>query len=139
MEKRDYLESQIEQLGLVLKNIIGFLIGKKSPGLETSKQLASLALKAELGFDPDEAVMLGDDDFLQRLIDTGKFNEGNYEKLADVLYLMAQEQLQTENRGEAKQLFNKSLLLYRYLERTEKKYSFYRNSRIVAIQSYGVN
>jgi len=131
MERRDYLEVQIEQLGQVLRAIANLLGAKKTLGAEAVNQQASQALKEELGFDVDALTGVPDNDFIAHLANTGRFNNQNYEALATILVGIAQS---ATNDIISKNLYSKALLLYKHVDEADRTYSANRYQQILQIE-----
>ena len=130
MERRDYLETQIEQLALVLANIFGMLTGNKVANSEASDDSVSQALKEELGFNIDGLIDIGNDEFIDSLNRFNKFDSENFERLADILFLLAGQSGVTADDFKTRNLYSKALLLYKYLEQQDKMYSMQRDYKI---------
>ncbi|KOS04656.1 hypothetical protein AM493_00315 [Flavobacterium akiainvivens] len=124
MEQRDHLEKQIEAMGQFLARLFSKLASKDLAATESND--VNRELKEELGFDVDELLQMTEEDFVPTLLDTGKFDADNLEKLADVLAEVA--------RQNEKDLYTRALLIYDYLEQSGGVYSIARNAKINAIR-----
>jgi len=134
MERRDYLEDQIKQLAQVLASMIGFIKGKKNANFESAAEAVDRALQAELDLDIESLTGLSDEHFIAKLAATNKFNSDNFERLANVLFILAKTSGADANNLKVNKLYSKSLLLYKYIESNDKNYSLHRNSRMREIQ-----
>ena len=134
--QQDYLLRQIDQLGQVLAKILGNLLGLKSQGeLTEGWAIASQALKTELDMDVDELIQISPEEFISTLHDVKKFNDDNFDKLADILLILAEDldnrDVDTEKRN---RLYERSLILFNYLNSTGSLYSFDRHHKIEKIK-----
>lgn len=93
MERSDYLEKQINQLGKVLGTIFARLLALKNESMSETKLLpvAAEALKNELDIDMDELLAQPDDTFIENLQTNLNFSPENLDQLADILTLLAHE------------------------------------------------
>ncbi len=130
MERRDYLMMQVEQLGAVLRKLLSMLLNTKDIGTETTAVIDQ-ELSENLGYNTDELLAIEDDRWIETLLNTGRFNTENLEKLADLLLSMAEN----DSTGIRDRLYRKSLMIYKYLEKSEKTYSMERNANIEKIES----
>ena len=136
MEQEDYLKRQIDQLGKVLGKILAGLMGLKarvqvSQGIESVSQV----LKTELGLNLEDLTLIPADLFLTTLIDTKKFSDNNFEQLAEIMFLIAEE-LNTKNIDilKMKSLYERALIIFEILDQTSSTYSFDRHSKIKKIK-----
>jgi hypothetical protein len=131
MEKEDYLERQINQIGRILGKIISGLLGRKSQGqVNTGIEIVNQMLKSELDFDTQDLMAIQTDLFVNTLISEKKFNSDNLEKLAEILLLIADDEKKSEN----KILYEKCLVIFDYLEKTGNVYSFDRTWKMEQIK-----
>ena len=122
MEQRDYLKKQIDQLGQVLAKLFSDLLGLKNSGqINTGLEMTDQTLKNELDFDVQDLLDMPTDKFIDTLTtQTGLTNE-NLDKLSEILLLIA------DNReNDNKNLFEKCLIIYEYLEKADSIYSLDR-------------
>ena len=133
MEQEDYLKRQIDQLarvlGKILLNFLGFKQkGQVSIGIEITNQ----ALKSELDFDIQELINIPNDSFINILLSKKQFNNYCFEKLFEILFLMADD---TEDK-EKKKIYEKCIILLEYLEEKDKVYCFDRQLKLKQIKKY---
>ena len=92
MDQEDFLKSQIDQLGRVLGKILTALLGFKAQGqVSEGIEAADQALKTELGLNIDDLTLIPTELFLTTLLDTKKFGDNNFEQLAEIMFLIAEE------------------------------------------------
>jgi len=130
MEHRDYLESQIDQLGKVLAKIFSDLLGVKNSGqISIGLEITNQTLKSELNFDIQDLIDIPTDDFINSLKEQN-LTDDNLDKLAEILLLIADNR-QADN----KTLYEKCLTIYKYLEKTKNIYSLDRQWKIERIKN----
>ena len=132
MEQEDYLKRQIDQLGRVFGKILVDLLGLKSKGqVNIGIEITNQMLKSELDFDIQELTDIRTDDFINTLLSEKKFNNDNFEKLAEILLLVADSKAEKER----KMLYEKCLTIFEYLEQTENVYSLDRQQKMARIKN----
>ncbi len=132
MEQRDYLKKQIDQLGQVLAKILSDLIGLKNRGeLNTGIEMTNQTLKNELDFDLQDIVDIPTDKFIDTIKGQKDLTNENIEKLAEILFVIADNQVDGN-----KNLYQKCLAIYAYLENVENSYSLDRNWKIKRIKNF---
>jgi hypothetical protein len=132
MEHRDFLQLQIDQLGQALSKLFSKMLRIKEDGqsLETANQ----SLKEELGFNMDDLAALSTDEFIETLREKELSSDG-FDKLADILLLLADEFYQREPGNErSKNLYLKCLSIYHHLENADSVYPFERQLKIERIK-----
>lgn len=127
MLRKDLIERQVEELGRVLAKMLADALGLNSDGGRNSETI-SRVLQQQLDLDIDLLIHLPDEEFLQTLKNTGKFDSGNLEKLGDLLLLMAESGAQNKL-----ELYRKCLALYQYIDKTDKIFDTNRQSKIQKI------
>lgn len=132
MQRKDYLDKQIDQLGRVLAKMLAEFTGLPSPDADTL-QNADAVLKNELGYDTDEWIAVPESEFVETLLATGKFNSANLEALADWLWWRAN---QTESLPLKTNIARKCLLLYEYIDHTDRIFSADRQAKMTQIRQW---
>lgn len=137
MEQEDYLKRQIDQLGRVLGKILADLIGLRSHGQASNGiEAADQALKNELNLNINELTSIPNAKFISTLLEGRKLSHANFEQLADILFLLAEEPDHGDTvSGKKKELYERSFILYEHLDRTSLTYSFDRHCKIEKIKS----
>lgn len=129
MERRDLIEDQINQLGLVLSRIFSKIIGLKSKGLGLESVIViNQELKDECK--TDNLLELSDDEFIFTLENNKNFNCNNLEKLATNLMLTAEELEVNEKIN----LYQKSLKIFELINTKELTYSHERFLKMKSIE-----
>lgn len=97
MEKKDYIESMIEQMGIFLRRLLSDLI--KNIGPENRDETISLIeekFSNEFNTSIDELIKLSEED-LKSFIIKHKFRAAHLEDLAELLYQMSLQNVKEEN------------------------------------------
>lgn len=130
MEQQDYLKRQIDQIGRIIGKILTDFIGLKNKGqINDGIELTNQALKSELDLDMDELINLTQDQFISTLIKKNLTNE-SLNKFAEILLLIA------DNRKEnPKELREKCIAIYEYLEKVDTIYSLDRQWKIERLRN----
>jgi hypothetical protein len=132
MKQDDYFLKQIDLLGRILGKIVSDLLKLKSKGeIMESIESITLALKNELDLNLNEILLLDNEDFLKFLQEEKKLNNENLEKLAEILYLMGDNN-PTEKRTP---LLEKSLLIFEQLNKNSTTYYPERIKKIERINN----
>ena len=130
MEQRDYLLSQIDQLGLFIDK---WLSAFKNIENSTQREGAILSFNAELqkklNLDLSSILMKTEDQLIEA-IETNKLSNEMIEKLSDALSSIAYSYLNSIDRN---QLNTICLLLYRYINEHDATYSLERDMKIERI------
>lgn len=136
MEQEDFIKRQIDQLGRALEKILSGLMRLKVRG-QTSQGIESVSqdLKTELGLNLEDLTLIPTESFLTTLLDTRKFSDNNFEQLAEIMFLIAEE-LNTRNIdvSKMKQLYERALVIFEILDQTSTTYSYDRHSKIEKIK-----
>jgi hypothetical protein len=136
LQQEDWLIRQINQLGRVLGKILADLIGLKTQGMVGEGiEAAEQALKSELGLNIDDLIAIPTEQFIKTLQESKKMSDDNFDHLADIFLLIAEEldQRGTDNEKK-KKLYERSLNIYEYLDKAGSTYSFDRHYKIERIK-----
>jgi len=134
MEERDYLKRQLDQLGRVLGMLIARLLGTNPEGQMESQAFVNQALNDELQLDIPKIIDMESEYLLFTLTNEKNLNNDNLEKLA-YLFLLLTEDENNLNESERKNLLQKSLIIYEYLQATSDTFSFERHTNIERIKA----
>ncbi len=119
MEQQDYLKRQIDQLGRVLGKIIADFIKMKNEGQATDGiEMSTQSLKREIDLDVLEMIILNPEEFINVLKNQKNFDHENLEKLAEIFSLIA-----VDTHNNQKEIYQKCLLIYEFLEKEKQVYS----------------
>ena len=136
MQQEDFLKRQIDQLGRALGKILTALPGFKAQGkISEGIEVADQTLKIELGLNIDDLTLIPTQSFITTLLEVKKFNDTNFEELAEILFFIAEElNIKNADIGKMKKLYERSLIIYEILDKTSSTYSFDRHSKIEKIK-----
>ena len=132
MERRDYLEIQIEQLGRVLSKLISGFLGIKNQSVSNEiLEQTNSSLDECFGFDLSDLSKLSNQDFIRIIQNNRSFNIENLDKLSNFIELLAE--IKPEN--EKIILLEKSLAIIDYIDKKESIYSLERQMKKVKINN----
>jgi len=137
MQQEDWLIRQINQLGRVLGKILSDLLGLKTQGkVGEGIEAAEQALKNELDLNIDDLTTIPTERFIKTLQEGKKLSEDDFDKLADIFFLIAEELSQrgTDDKKK-KKLYEKALTIHEYLDKTGSTYSIDRHNKIEKIKN----
>ncbi|MFT3793189.1 hypothetical protein [Flavobacterium sp.] len=129
MQRRDYLDQQIEQLGRVLAQLLSEAIGFKNRSSEAT-DCVNAVLQKELGWDTDDLLEIPETQWIETLLATGKFNSANLESFADLL-LWQEKRTDDAKRNK---LLRKCLLIYEHIDKADRIFSAERQAKITSIR-----
>ena len=137
MEQEDYIKRQIDQLGRVLGKILADLTGFRARGqMGEGIEAADQAIKAELGLSINDLISIPTENFINKLQESRKVSDDNFDKLADLFFQLAEELDQSGTDNEKMQnLYERSLMMYDHLDQTSLTYSFDRHTKIEKIKN----
>ncbi|MCX6286655.1 MAG: hypothetical protein NTY96_06030 [Bacteroidetes bacterium] len=137
MEQEDFIKRQIEQLGQVLGKILNLLLGFKAKGqISEGIEIADQSLKNELGLNTDDLILIPTKSFITTLLEVRKFNDNNFDELAEILFIIAEEfNINNTEIKKMKKLYERSLIIYELLDKTSSTYSFDRHRKIEKIKN----
>lgn len=134
MERRDYLTKQIDQMAQVLGKILADLLGLKNQGqIGDGIELVSMSLKEQLKYDLEGLLEMPTAEFVQALRNDRQLSNESLERLADIFLTIADNDEHNPARNNI--LYEKSLVLYEYLERSETTYSMERSKKIARLRN----
>jgi len=123
---------QFDQVGQVLGKILSDLLGLKSQGkVNDGIEIVNQVLKENLDLDIQKLLNIQLDDFINTLKTEKGFNNESLDKLADILTIIAENR---QNKDK-KMLYERCLIIYEYLEKTENVYSVDRKWKIEQIKN----
>lgn len=131
MQQQDHLMKQIDQLGQVLGKLIADFLGLKHTGqLDAGIEISSQVLKRELDLDINELLQIPTDQLIRTLLSKKNLTKENIGKIAEMLSLLA------ESRNDwSKNLHEKCLTIYEWMQREEAVYSLERQWEIERIKN----
>jgi len=134
--QEDFLKRQFDQLGKALGRILANLMDLKDKG-ETIEALevTDRALKKELGMDIDQLLAIPEERFVHLFNEHEKLNIRHLDKFGDIFYQLAELLDQKESNAERKRsLYQRSTIIYEYLNETRSVYSLEKQFLITRIR-----
>ena len=125
MEKRDYIETMIEQMGLFLKRLLSDLI--KNNGTENIDQTINSIeelFEKEFKISIQNIILQSENDFENFLL-KNKFNSNHLESLSEILFQMSLSKKNTEKNFIL--LKEKAVFLLDLVDSISNSYSIERN------------
>ncbi len=133
MPSRDYLIRQFEEMGFFLASLLRRVLKMKEENQQLQMESAvKEELLNELKLDIDQAIMLGNTDFIG-LIKTHFTSDDQLEKFADILKSLGQEIEFYFTLNKANYL-RKALFLYQNLQENSSVFSYDLRIKILEIQ-----
>jgi len=135
MEQRDWLQRQIDQLGIFLANLISGLHELSRKKAFDATEITYRALKDEIGLDLDEITGLDPEEVIPCL--QGRtFNNNSLNLLAEILLFIADDIRSRETEvARSRRYYEKSLIIYEYLDQADSTFYLDRASKIERIKS----
>jgi len=130
MEKQDYLQRQIDQLGKVLAELLGKITGSgKNPDASETLEIVSQVLNENLDWDIKKLLNIPEKEFIDTLKKNQLLNDVNIETLADVFVEVAEHHSSNKEK-----LLKRALMIYKYIEKSNMTFSFTRNQKMEEVQ-----
>lgn len=118
----------------VLGKILADLLGLKNQGqIGDGIELVSMSLKEQLKYDLEGLLEMPTAEFVQALRNDRQLSNESLERLADIFLTIADNDEHNPARNNI--LYEKSLVLYEYLERSETTYSMERSKKIARLRN----
>ena len=125
---RDYIMKQIDQLGAVLSQIIIALVQrKKGAPEELSFDQINALLQEYIDLDIPKLLSMDNNELIDSLKSEYNLNNELIGQLGDILYEIAELD---QNVYPTEALYQKALVIFQYLEKHDKVFSFDRHQRI---------
>lgn len=134
MEQKDYLQREIEKIGVVLRAILNWLKGKainEAITIEKRFEETKEKLFTEINFDVGGFIQMNDEESRIYLSNFKGFDHQNIELLADIIYDLGLNQ----NLNFQKVYLVKALQLYELCSVIDKTFSVDREAKIESIRS----
>ena len=130
MEKRDFIQAEIEKLGFFLQRLLANFLNSNSAAnsIEVINSVTN-ELKCELDFDLPLFVSLSKDE-MKKYLSNFKFNEQHLEKLADLMTELSS----SKANNESKAYLTKTIEILDLVDELSNSYSFERNLKKSQIQ-----
>lgn len=130
MEKRDFIQAEIEKLGFFLQRLLANFLNSNSAAnsIEAINSVTN-ELKCELDFDLPLFVSLSKDE-MKKYLSNFKFNEQHLEKLADLMTELSS----SKANNESKAYLTKTIEILDLVDELTNSFSFERNLKKSQIQ-----
>ena len=136
MFKKDYIQKQLEQLALAIAKVINQLTNLKMNGeLDSGVLIADEFLKAEFDVELAKLAAMDQEHFIGYLTKNKNLNPDKLNLLADLLFETAELYQRAEKKQIADYLNQKTLIIYNYVNETEKTFSQNRQEKITILKS----
>jgi len=129
MEQRDYFLRQIDQLGKALANVLASLLSKGYQGnVLDGMEMIDQTLMDNLNLDMLALSEKDDKTFIDFLLNDLRISPNNLEVLSETMIVYG-------NSSDRKiKIYQKALILLKYIQETSVDYSFDRDTRIKEIE-----
>ncbi len=135
MERRDYLMSQIEEIGLFFARLIGRLQKRLQDQQEDLlTEDARNALSVQFGWDLEELLFLDQQSFIS-LMEENLLADDHYEKMAAIFEFLGDCEAGHKTLLRKELYLRKALLLLEHIEYKSFTYSMERRERIARIHT----
>lgn len=136
MIRKDYIEKQVEQLALVIARIISEITNAKASGkVDSGITIADEFLKTEFDVEFAKLAAMDKQHLVDYLIKNKNIHLYKLDLLADVLFATAELHEKSEKQNIAKSLYEKTLLIYQYVNNKQKTFSQIRQEKISQLNS----
>ncbi|MBL0328909.1 MAG: hypothetical protein IPP64_05695 [Bacteroidetes bacterium] len=136
MIRKDYIEKQVEQLALVIARIISEMTNAKTSGkIDSGISIADEFLKTEFDVEFAKLAVMDKQHLVNYLIKNKNIHIHKLDLLADVLFATAELHEKSEKNNIAKSLFEKTLVIYTFVNNEQKTFSQTRQEKISQINS----
>jgi hypothetical protein len=134
--QEDYLKRQFDQLGRALGRILTNLLALKAERDASEVfEITNHALKKELDMDIDQLLAIPHDQFIDLFRNQEGLNNKHLEKLGDIFYQLADLiSRQHLNKMQSRALYERTSVIYDFLNTTGSVYSLQRQFLINRIQ-----
>lgn len=131
MEQKDYILREIEKIGVMLRYLLGKMIPLKSVREKNNiSEEINNELLENIGYDISSLLNISKKEFDEIFKYNKGFNLENIELLAELLYKISQKK-----PDNSKEILQKSLELYEFVNEAGKTFSFEREKQIDKIKN----
>lgn len=136
MIQRDFIKRQLEELGRAVAKIISDILKLKELGkVDEGIVLAQETLESTFDLDIENLLSLPLNNFVETLIKEKKYSSVHLNYLGDVLFITAELYEQKGEKQRSKELYQRVLIIFNYVDQTEKTFSLERNNKIEKIKN----
>ena len=135
MFKKDYIEKQLEQLALAIAKVISQFTNAKMQGKHGSGiTIADEFLRTEFDVELAKLAAMDNEHLIEHLTINKNLKSAKLNLLADLLYETAGLYESSENVLIANNLYQKIVIIYNYVNETEKTFSQNRQEKITTLK-----
>lgn len=136
MIQRDFIKRQLEELGRAIGKIISDILKLKELGkVDEGIVIAQETLESTFDLDIENLLSLPLNNFVETLIKEKKYSSVHLNYLGDVLLITAELYEQKGEKQRSKELYQRVLIIFNYVDQTEKTFSLERNNKIEKIKN----
>lgn len=135
MVQRDFIKRQFEELARALEKIISDILKLKLEGkINEAIEMSQETLKSTFDLNIEKILSSELNIFIESLIKEKKLSTVHLEGLGELLYATAEMFEQKKETEKAENLYQKVLVIFDYINQTEKTFSMERNNKIETIK-----
>ena len=136
MIQRDFIKRQLEELGRAIGKVISEILKLKEQGkLDEGIVMTQKTLEGTFDLDFENVLSIPSDNIVETLIKEKKYSSVHLNYLGDVLFTCAELFEQKGEKKKSKELYQRVLIIFNYIDQTEKTFSLERNNKIEKIKS----
>ncbi|MDO9185647.1 MAG: hypothetical protein Q7W13_06520 [Bacteroidia bacterium] len=136
MIQRDFIKRQLEELGRAVAKIISDILKLKELGkVDEGIVIAQETVESTFDLDIENLLSLPLNNFVETLIKEKKYSSVHLNYLGDVLLITAELYEQKGEKQRSKELYQRVLIIFNYVDQTEKTFSLERNNKIEKIKN----
>ncbi len=135
MIQRDFIKRQLEELGRTIGKVISDMLKLKERGMVNEGiTLLQETLKNSFDLDIEKIFSLPLENFIETLVKEKKLSSAHLSYVGDIIYATAELFEQKKEIEKAKKLYQKVLIIFNYIDQTEKTFSLERKNKIEKIK-----
>ncbi|MES2284252.1 MAG: hypothetical protein V4547_01105 [Bacteroidota bacterium] len=136
MIQRDFIKRQLEELGRAVAKIISDILKLKEQGkVDEGIVIAQETLESTFDLNIENILSLPLNNFVETLIKEKKYSSVHLNYLGDVLFASAELFEQKGEKKRSNELYQRVLVIFNYVNQTEKTFSVERNNKIEKIRN----
>ncbi|OFY85507.1 MAG: hypothetical protein A3F72_10055 [Bacteroidetes bacterium RIFCSPLOWO2_12_FULL_35_15] len=135
MLKKDYIEKQLEQLALAIAKVISQITNSKMQGNPDSGIIiADEFLRSEFDVELAKLAAMDKEHLIEYLTTHKNLKSAKLNLMANLLFETAELYERSQKENIAKNLYERTLIIYDYVNETEKTFSQHRQEKIRTIK-----
>ncbi|MCW3084672.1 MAG: hypothetical protein JWP12_2038 [Bacteroidetes bacterium] len=136
MFRKDYIQKLLEQLSIAIARVITDVTKTNADGnTNEALEISDAALQSEFDLKLNDLIALHPEETIGFLTEQKQLIPGKLNLLADLLFATTNVYEKSENNIIAKNLLEKTLLIYEYVNLTEKTFLQSRQKNITTIKA----